>query len=172
MLDNRNMTGHETNLRSLSVPGKQLSPDNLVAAVAWALERIDCAEKEREEMRQRAKDAIAGMKRELTAGFEYAHKLEVVIRAHRDSWLRGDDKCWQDNEELYKLLPEGYKSPERDTTVELDNCRKYIASCHDPKIEYVSPQRRIEELEAENKVLEEKVHQLEYAAIWGERPIG
>ena len=31
----------------------------------------------------------------------------------------------------------------------LENCKRYIASCHDPRVQYTSPQRRIEELEAE-----------------------
>lgn len=75
-------------------------------------------------------------------------ELELAIRQHRDSYLSGDDKCWKDNEVLYKHLPEGYTQPERDTTVELELCRQYIASCHDPRISYTSPQRRIEELEA------------------------
>src|SRR3990167_7474207 len=35
------MTGHEVNLRSLLIPGKKLSEDNLVAAVEWALGQID-----------------------------------------------------------------------------------------------------------------------------------
>lgn len=73
--------------------------------------------------------------------------LQAAVRKHRDSYLSGDDKCWQDNETLYKALPEGYTPPARDTTVEIENCRRYLASCHDPRVEYVSPQRRIEELE-------------------------
>ncbi len=69
-----------------------------------------------------------------------------AIRQHRDSWLNGDDKCYKDNEELYKLLPEGFEIPKRDESVELELCKKYIKSCHHPDVEYVSPQRRIEEL--------------------------
>src|SRR3990167_8144909 len=103
---------------------------------------------------------------------EYCRTLETAIRKHRDSWLAGDDKCWKDNEELYKVLPEGYEPPVRDTLCELVNCEKYVASCHDPRVTYISPQRRIEELESENKTLQEKVDQLEYRAVWGERPIG
>lgn len=41
------MSGHEVNLRSLLVPGKRLSQDNLVAAVEWALKRIAELEAER-----------------------------------------------------------------------------------------------------------------------------
>lgn len=75
--------------------------------------------------------------------------LVFAIRAHRDSYLSGDNKCWKDNEELYKLLPEGYEPPKRDTLCELENCKKYIESCHDPRVEYISPQLRIEALEKE-----------------------
>lgn len=82
---------------------------------------------------------------------------ENAIRKHRDSWLAGDDKCWKDNEELYKILPEGYSPPIRDTTVELNLCEKYIKSCHAPHITYISPQRRIEELEAEVARLETEI---------------
>lgn len=74
------------------------------------------------------------------------------IRKHRDQ--KGDDRCWMDDEELYKLLPEGYEPPVRDTLVELKNCENYIKCRHNPGTEYVSPQRRIEELE--EKLLEAK----------------
>lgn len=92
--------------------------------------------------------------------FHQLNELENAIREHRDSWLRGDDKCWKDNEALYRLLPEGYTAPPRDTTVELHLCEKYIKSCHAPHIEYVSPQRRIEELEEEVRKLYIKVDML------------
>lgn len=74
-------------------------------------------------------------------------RLQQAIRKHRDQ--RGDDRCWLDDETLYAVLPEGYTPPERDCSVELSLCEKYIASRHNPKTTYVSPQRRIEELEAE-----------------------
>jgi hypothetical protein len=73
--------------------------------------------------------------------------LQNKIRWHQNQWLSGDNKCWKDNEELYKLLPEGYTPPQRDTLCELENCKRYIESCHDPKVKYVSPQVRIQELE-------------------------
>lgn len=74
-------------------------------------------------------------------------KLLAGIRKHRDQ--RGDDRCWQDDEELYKLLPEGYTPPARDTKVELENCQKFIANRHSPKTQYVSPEREIERLRNE-----------------------
>jgi hypothetical protein len=73
--------------------------------------------------------------------------LEAAVRKHRD--CRGDDRCWRDDDDLYRVLPEGYTPPARDTAVELENCERYIACRLDPRVVYVSPQRRIEELEAE-----------------------
>jgi hypothetical protein len=78
------------------------------------------------------------------------NELEVLrdaVREHRDQ--RGDDRCWLDDEKLYAALPEGYTPPTRSETVELSLCQRYIASRHHPCTEYVSPQRRIEELEKE-----------------------
>ncbi len=71
-------------------------------------------------------------------------KLRAAIRKHRDQ--RGDDRCWLDDEELYKALPEGYTPPARDSCVELKLCQKYIESRHNPSTIYVSPQREIERL--------------------------
>jgi hypothetical protein len=70
--------------------------------------------------------------------------LQAAIRKHRDE--RGDDRCWLDDEELYKVLPEGYTPPPRDTAVELANCERFIACRHNPATEYVSPQREIDRL--------------------------
>lgn len=81
--------------------------------------------------------------------------LEDAIRRHRDQ--RGDDRCWMDDEELYAALPEGYKPPERDTSVELERCRQYIECRRNPRTVYVSPQRRIDELEAENARLRKQL---------------
>lgn len=74
-------------------------------------------------------------------------RYEAGIRAHRDQ--RGDDRCWRDDEDLYKLLPEGFAAPERDTAVELDNCRRFIELRQNPATQYVSPQREIERLNAD-----------------------
>jgi hypothetical protein len=85
-------------------------------------------------------------------------KLDILragIRKHRDQ--KGDDRCWMDDEELYKLLPEGYEAPVRDSSVELKQCELYIKCRHNPGTEYVSPQRRIEELEARVRELEDEV---------------
>lgn len=72
-------------------------------------------------------------------------RLQAAIRQHRDQ--RGDDRCWMDDETLYKVLPEGYVPPERDVTVELAQCERYLACRRNPATVYISPQRRIEELE-------------------------
>ncbi len=79
-------------------------------------------------------------------------ELRAAVRLHRDQ--KGDDRCWMDDEILYHALPEGYTVPERDTTVELAHCERFIRCRMNPKTRYVSPQRRIEELEARVKELE------------------
>jgi predicted transport protein len=78
-----------------------------------------------------------------------------AIRMHRDQ--NGDDRCWEDDVTLYKKLPEGYKAPVEDTKVQLEMCQKYIACRHNPNTVYVSPQRRIEQLEAEVVDLQKKL---------------
>jgi hypothetical protein len=71
--------------------------------------------------------------------------LEAAVRKHRDT--RGDDRCHADDGELYAALPEGDTRPARETAVTLENCARYV-ECRQAGREYVSPQRRIEELEA------------------------
>lgn len=71
-------------------------------------------------------------------------QLEAAIRHHRDQ--RGDDRCWMDDEALYSFLPEGFIPPERDTAVELENCKRFIACRQNPATVYVSPEREIERL--------------------------
>ena len=105
-----------------------------------------------EEARRKAMaDAVfsAHARADLPRLLDEVERLRAGIRRLRDEWLRGDDKCWKDLETCFALLPEGYTPPARDTCVELENCKRYIASCHDPRVQYTSPQRRIEELESE-----------------------
>lgn len=71
-------------------------------------------------------------------------ELEAAIRQHRDE--RGDDRCHADDGRLYAILPEGDTRPARETLVTLENCANYIL-CRQTGREYISPQRRIEELE-------------------------
>lgn len=78
-------------------------------------------------------------------------ELEAAIRKHRD--FLGDNRCHMDDHELYLVLPEGDTRPEKDTAVTIENCEKFIACRHDPGRTYVSPQVRIEELEADNTKL-------------------
>ncbi len=75
-----------------------------------------------------------------------AAKLQNAIRQHRDE--RGDDRCYADDHRLYMVLPEGDTRPIRETAVTIENCQKYI-ECRQTGREYISPQRRIEELETE-----------------------
>lgn len=75
-------------------------------------------------------------------------RLRAAIRKHRDT--RGDDRCFMDDAELYRVLPEGDTRPGRDTAVTLENCYRFIKLRQEGRgCEYVSPQRRIEELESE-----------------------
>jgi hypothetical protein len=81
-------------------------------------------------------------------------QLEDAIRKHRDQ--RGDDRCWMDDQELYSILPEGLCGADLrlcEPAVMLENCKKYIASRHDPSMVYISSQRRIEELETKVQFL-------------------
>ena len=48
-----------------------------------------------------------------------------LIRKIRDQF--GDDKCWMDWIELFKMLPEGYDQPKQDIKVQLKNCEQYLA---------------------------------------------
>lgn len=73
-------------------------------------------------------------------------RLLAAIRKHMNT--PGDDRCFQDDHELYSSLPEGDTRPAREVAVTIENCQRYIA-CRQGGREYVSPQRRIEELEAE-----------------------
>lgn len=72
--------------------------------------------------------------------------LRANIRKVRDQW-HGDDRCYLDLFSLFKILPEGFDCPASDTEVQIGNCIKFIAKSRQPGVEYISPQRRIEELE-------------------------
>jgi hypothetical protein len=93
---------------------------------------------------------------------EYIQKMEAAIRKHRDQ--KGDDRCFLDDYDLYSVLPEGFKKeklalhcPEE----MLENCKKFIASRQPGGVPYVSPQRRIEELEKENGKLSKEIISLQ-----------
>lgn len=87
-------------------------------------------------------------------------ELEAAIRKHMN--MRGDDRCYIDDHELYTVLPEGDTRPENEIAVTIENCQSYI-DCRQQGREYVSPQRRIEELEAcLGRILD---HQVEYCDV-------
>ena len=86
-------------------------------------------------------------------------RLEAAIRKHRNH--RGDDRCWLDDAELYQAIGASEVSVEFcDPDVMLENCKKFIARRHDKNQPYVSPQRRIEALEAEIERLEAELDKL------------
>jgi hypothetical protein len=99
-----------------------------------------------------------GLRKSLDAVTAERDALLAAVRRHRD--YRGDDRCWADDEELYRALPEGYTPPARDVAVELENCRRYLECRRNPATEYVSPQREIERLAAENDALRAEVARL------------
>lgn len=89
-------------------------------------------------------------------------RLRAGIRKHMNTC--GDDRCYQDDHDLYLLLPEGDTRPAREVAVTPENCQRYI-ECRQQGREYVSPQRRIEELEADNSRLRKLYDELK-RAIW------
>jgi len=121
--------------------------------------RAEAARAERESLRELDRKIEKAQAEKAMAESEVLH---AAIRKHRD--YRGDDRCWMDDEELYAVLPEGYAPPERDTTVELKLCEKFIASRRNPRTEYVSPQRRIDELEAQVRELQGRLDDSRSAA--------
>jgi cytidyltransferase-like protein len=138
---------YNVSLTYLPMPKVDASSDRVRKAAEWYNAKALTNEK------------IELNKQRLERAHDRIKTLEECIRKHRDSWINGDDKCWKDNEELYKLLPEGFTPPEGDESVELWNCIKYLRSCHHPSVKYESPQVRIEELEIENNKLKEFVYQ-------------
>lgn len=78
--------------------------------------------------------------------FDRAEKYANAIRKHRD--MPGDDRCFLDDSELYAVLPEGYVPKPTEVAVTIENCQRFIECRQNPATAYVSPQRRIEELEA------------------------
>lgn len=100
---------------------------------------------------------ITDLEAERTALQARVAQLEDAIRKHRDQ--RGDDRCWMDDDELYDVLPPAeYTDPRArrlcEPAVMLENCKRFIASRHNPDMPYVSPQRTVERLEAKVKELE------------------
>jgi hypothetical protein len=84
-------------------------------------------------------------------------ELEEAIRKHMN--MRGDHRCYLDDQELYTHLPEGDTRPNREVAVTIENCKLFIEcrQLNDPNRSYISPQDRIEELEAEVKNLKLRI---------------
>lgn len=81
----------------------------------------------------------------LRIAMERVEELEAAIRRHRDA--RGDNRCWMDDEALYRVLPEGFTPPERDTAVEIERCLQFLLARKNPATAYVSPQAEIDALQ-------------------------
>lgn len=84
-------------------------------------------------------------------------RLYTSIRQHRDQ--RGDDRCVQDDYQLYAQLPEGlpegYKVHLNNPETMLADCVRFVFHRHDLACPYLSPQRRIDFLEGQIKLLRE-----------------
>jgi hypothetical protein len=81
---------------------------------------------------------------------ELSH-LQTAIRKHRDQ--QGDDRCAQDDYELYAALPEGlpegYRVRLNEPEQMLNDCVRFVFHRHDKACPYLSPQREIEHLKQE-----------------------
>jgi hypothetical protein len=78
-------------------------------------------------------------------------RLREAIRNHRDQV--GDDRCYRDDYDLYQVLGEPipeHACQQDPPEVMLENCKRYVASRHDPSKPYLSI---IEELSKDNKIL-------------------
>lgn len=82
----------------------------------------------------------------MTPDHDEVERLRAAIRKHRD--YRGDDRCYEDDGELYRVLPEGYNPVALDTSIDLNQCALFKFCRANPATKYTSPQRRIEVLEA------------------------
>lgn len=120
------------------------------------------------EEREAAQKRIEDLERQKDDALNCVEMLFQSIRKHRDQ--RGDDRCYLDDHELYLVLPEGDTRPTREIAVTLENCAKFI-ECRQQGREYVSPQRRIEELEAALQAILSRLHTIEAEEKpWGGGP--
>lgn len=117
---------------------------------------------------------VARLQKELKAAYaegltvaEKYHALQGAVRRHRDQ--RGDDRCWMDDHELYAALPEGYEPPPLDVAICIEHCHKFLATREHPETKYVSPQRRIEQLETQLKAAMDERDRV-YAALDNRNP--
>lgn len=80
-------------------------------------------------------------------------ELEEAIRKHRDQ--KSDDRCWMDDQELYKVLKDGNLGDNRvgDKSQMLKNCERYLDQrCSG------GGWKTYAELEEENVKLNERLH--------------
>ena len=127
---------------------KQVGNCDVLQTAIWREIRTQCL-KDKLSDTELLYEVVAVLSERLTS-------LQTAVRNHRDQ--RGDDRCWLDDLELYKHLPEGVASADLrqcSPEVMLENCKRFIASRHNPDLEYLSPQRQIENLEEELKKLKE-----------------
>jgi hypothetical protein len=71
-------------------------------------------------------------------------ELRNAIRKHRDE--RGHDRCWLDDQELYKALPEGLQGDSKLPPKEefIKNCHRYWEHRQDPSVAFIR-QRDVDE---------------------------
>lgn len=65
-------------------------------------------------------------------------KLRNAIRAHRDE--KGHDRCWLDDQELYKALPEGLAEVDQTLPPKeefIANCHRYHAHRQDSRLSFI-----------------------------------
>ncbi len=81
------------------------------------------------------------------------NELETAIKTHRSQKL--DDRCWLDDQELYKVLNDGDLGDNSTPPMEkmLNNCRLYLEKRCNPSEKW----RSYQEIEAENRELREKL---------------
>lgn len=89
---------------------------------------------------------------------DLAAHYEQAIRAHRDK-SHGSQRCWQNDEELWAALPEGYTPPALDHKATLAQCEAFLAHCHNPAVQYVDPQAQITALELQVADLRQQLAQ-------------
>lgn len=66
------------------------------------------------------------------------NQLQSAIRRHRDE--KGHDRCWLDDQELYKVLPEGLSGVDQQLPSEeefLGNCKNYFDHRQDPNVCFI-----------------------------------
>ncbi len=120
---------------------------------------------ERDQEIMRLEAQVAKLSTMLGAAEQVAITALAAIRKHMN--MPGDDRCFQDDHDLYMVLPEGDTRPAREVAVTLENCQRYI-TCRQGGREYVSPQRKIEELTNAVASLRSELQRRDAAALPGQ----